>query len=245
MSTENRWRRAARRLVLATTGVLAGLVGVAALATPAAAHVTVNPSEASQGGYTRIAFRVPNEADSAATTKIEAFLPTDHPIGSVRTMPVPGWTAKVVSGTLASPIKTDDGEITEAPNKITWTADSAGTAIKPGEFLEFPVSLGPLPKTDSLVFKVLQTYSDGSVARWIEEPSGTTEPEHPAPVLTLTKAAGDNGPNVSRADGDAAPPADDDNSPALGIAIAGLVAGLLGLVLGGLAFLRTRGARTG
>src|SRR4051812_36870977 len=44
---------------------LAVAVGAAAtvllVAGPAAAHVTVNPSDATQGGYTKVAFRVPNE----------------------------------------------------------------------------------------------------------------------------------------------------------------------------------------
>jgi hypothetical protein len=33
----------------------------------ATAHVTVNPLEASRGGYTKLTVRVPNESDDAAT----------------------------------------------------------------------------------------------------------------------------------------------------------------------------------
>ena len=39
------------------------------------------------------------------------------------------------------------------------------------------MSLGPLPKADQFVFKALQTYTDGEVVRWIEEPTGGAEPE--------------------------------------------------------------------
>ena len=35
---------------------------------PASAHVTVNPREAVQGGYAKLAFRVPNEKAGASTT---------------------------------------------------------------------------------------------------------------------------------------------------------------------------------
>jgi hypothetical protein len=39
--------------------------------------------------------------------------------------------------------------------------------IKPGQFQEFDVSLGPLPNVDQLVFKALRYYSDGDTVRWI------------------------------------------------------------------------------
>jgi hypothetical protein len=39
------------------------------------------------------------------------------------------------------------------------------------------------------VLKTLQTYSDGTIVRWIDDTAaGQPEPEHPAPVLTLTAA---------------------------------------------------------
>jgi periplasmic copper chaperone A len=67
------------------------------------------------------------------------------------------------------------------------------TQVKPGQFREFDVSLGPLPKTDRIVFKALQTYSDGDIVRWIDVPQdGQAEPEHPAPVLKLPPASGNN-----------------------------------------------------
>jgi uncharacterized protein YcnI len=155
-------------------------------ATSAFAHVTVNPREAAQGRYAKLAFRVPNERDGLNTTKLEVNFPTDHPLASVSVRPHAGWTYSVVKAKLATPIKSDDGEISEGVSKVTWT----GGAIKPGEFDEFEVSVGPLPDdVDSLTFKALQTYSDGEVVRWIEEaPAGGGEVDHPAPVLKLTKA---------------------------------------------------------
>ena len=160
-------------------------------ATSAFAHVTVNPQQAAQGSYIKLAFRVPNERDGVDTTKLEVNFPVDHPIASVSVRPHPGWTYTVDRTKLANPIKSDDGEISEAVTKITWT----GGAIKPGEFDEFEVSVGPLPDdVDSLTFKALQTYRDGQVVRWIDEAApGAAEPDHPAPVLTLTKASSDSG----------------------------------------------------
>jgi periplasmic copper chaperone A len=170
--------------------LLVALAAGAALvlpATSALAHVTVNPREATQGGYAKLAFRVPNERDNANTTKLEVNFPADHPFASVSVRPQPGWTYNVEKTKLATPIKSDDGEISEAISRITWS----GGVIKPGEFNEFEVSVGPLPDdADSLTFKALQTYSNGEVVRWIEEaPAGGGEVDHPAPVLKLTKAA--------------------------------------------------------
>jgi uncharacterized protein YcnI len=227
-----------RAVRLAATAIAAAAAGVLLLATPASAHVTVNAQDARQGGFTRVAFRVPTESDTLSTTKVEVHLPQDTPIASVSTMPVPGWTVKVSKTKLAQPIKTDDGELTEAVSVITWTA-GPGAAIKPGQFQEFPVSLGPLPEVDQLVFKALQTYSDGSVVRWIDE---TPDADRPAPRLKLLPAAAAATSQAAAPSPAAAGSDDGTDSTALGLAAAGLVAGLAGLVLGALALARTRRA---
>ncbi|MGC3860009.1 YcnI family protein [Micromonospora chersina] len=233
-----RLRRPATAAALTLAAVATAVLG---LAGPASAHVTVNPAEAKQGGYGRFAFRVPNESDTASTTKVEVNLPENAPVGSVSTMPVPGWTVTVEKRKVDPPIEVHGSQLTEAVSKLTWTAAPNG-GVKPGEFQEFPVSMGPLPPTDRMVFKVLQTYSDGNISRWIEEPTpGGEEPENPAPVLTLTAASASASP-VASAPAAAADDDDDDadTGGATALGVAGLVAGLAGLVLGGLAFLRTR-----
>jgi uncharacterized protein YcnI len=233
-------RRTLRNAFVVAAAVALGVLGFAGAAD---AHVTVDPDTATQGGYARIAFRVPTESDTASTTKLDVQLDTSHPVASVSTMPVPGWTAQTTTAQLATPLTDDDGnKITEAVSQITWTATSADTAIKPGQFQEFPVSLGPLPKTGKLVFKVLQTYSDGSVVRWIDEAAaGQAEPEHPAPVLNLTAASDDATPAATASTAAAAASSGDStDTTALTVGIIGAVLGLVGLILGGLAFLRTR-----
>ena len=65
-----------------------------------------------------------------------------------------------------------------------------GARSRPGGFDLFTVFGGPLPtkNTNKLVFKALQTYSDGTVVRWIQTPvKGAPEPDNPAPTLVLTK----------------------------------------------------------
>ncbi|WP_433390660.1 YcnI family copper-binding membrane protein [Micromonospora sp. KLBMP9576] len=231
-----------RRIASVAAALTLGVVATAVLgfAAPASAHVTVDPQEATQGGYGRFAFRVPNESDTASTTKVEVVLPENAPVGSVSTMPVPGWTVALEKRRVDPPVEVHGSQLSEAVAKITWTA-TGNAGVRPGQFQEFPVSMGPLPQVDTMVFKTLQTYSDGNVQRWIEEPTpGGAEPESPAPVLTLTGSSA----------APAAPQADDDDDDAetdgvaTGLAVAGLVAGLGGLLLGGLAYSRTRRAPT-
>jgi|KBSSwiStaDraftv2_1062776.scaffolds.fasta_scaffold11686_3 uncharacterized protein YcnI len=219
---------AARRSRTLLATLTAGIAALLILPATASAHVTVQPGNAEPGGYTRVTFRVPNERDDASTVKLEVTFPVGHPLASVSVQPVQGWTAKVVKSQLATPIKNDDGEITEAVSAITWS----GGSIAPGEFQEFPVSLGPLPSAGtSLVFKSLQTYSDGEVVRWIDVPQpGADRPEHPAPTLTIAEPAVTAPPAAGAGDTDDSGP----DAAAIGLGAAGLVTGLvaLGVALG-------------
>ena len=244
-----------RQRFLTRAGVVAavGAAAVLGFAGTAFAHVTISPDTAPRGGDATVAFRVPNEEDDAMTTKLEIDLPVDRPIAVVDTEPVAGWTAVATTSKLATPIKSDDGEVTAAVTKVVWTA-SAGAGIKPGQFQQFFVSLDSLPDADSIEIKALQTYSDGKVVRWIDDPApaGADESEHPAPVLTLVKSV--EGGDTTASAAPAAPAAEtpaatvaakasNGSGAALPIAIVGLVLGLIGAVLGLLAYRRTA-ART-
>ncbi|MFD3929738.1 YcnI family protein [Streptomyces sp. NPDC058614] len=239
------------RTTLRRAGLVAGLAtaGVLAAAGAAFAHVTVHPESYAKGATDGVlTFRVPNEEDTASTTKVQVFLPTDHPVLGVLVTPEAGWTAQVTTTKLKTPVKTDDGSITDAVSEITWT----GGRIRHGEYQDFNVAFGQLPDdVDQLTFKTLQTYSDGSVVRWIEEAEqGGDEPENPAPVLTLTATtAADSGEAASSsADSGSAPAAESSaassDSTARGLGIAGLVVGVLGLAAAGFALARARGARS-
>ncbi len=204
-------------------------LALTAATTAASAHVTANPNTAVPGSYTKVSFRVPNEEPSADTTRLQIDLPMDHPIASVSVRPVPGWKIKVETKKLATPIKSDDAETTKAVSRITWS----GGRIAPGEFEEFDVSLGPIPKgTDRLLFNTAQTYSDGTVVNWNQDPgTGAQEPEHPAPTLHLTADKPSPAP--------AAEKAPTDGTTRL-LAALGLAAGILGALLGAVALMRSR-----
>ncbi|MBB2740579.1 UNVERIFIED_ORG: uncharacterized protein YcnI [Microbispora rosea subsp. rosea] len=238
-----------RRAATVTAGALALTIG---LAVPALAHVTVNPGTAVQGSWTKIAFRVPNERDSASTTKVEVEFPIDHPLPFVSVRPVPGWDVKLTRGKLPKPVVSDDGDkITESVLKITWT----GGKIESGQFQEFEASVGPLPKNvDALEFPTTQTYSNDEVVKWADAPKADgSEPEHPAPTLKLVAAeeGEDDQHSAAPASPAAAPTvaavaSDDDHeggntTPALVLGGLGLVAGLVGAGAGITALRRSRG----
>jgi uncharacterized protein YcnI len=222
--------------------VVAGTVAALtlAIAAPAAAHVSVSSASAVQGGFSTVTFKVPNESDDASTTKLEVTLPADTPVASVSVRPVPGWNAVAEESKLATPLEAHGTQITEAVSKITWTA-SGDAAIKPGQFQTFDVSLGPLPEAPQMIFKALQTYSDGTVVRWIDEPATDgTEPEHPAPVLKLAAAGAADAaaPAAQPAAAPAAAPADSSNTSGTTFGIIGAALGLLALILALLAYRR-------
>lgn len=224
-------------------------------AQPASAHVSVKTADkATQGGFATIAFQVPNEMSDANTTKLRVQFPSDHPLLYVNVKPVPGWTYTVTKTKLTKPESPYGEEITEAVSEITWE----GGQVKPGEFEQFPVSIGPLPEgVDAVSFPAIQTYDNGEDVSWIEKPAaGGEEPEHPAPSLALVAkdaaaegsataaTAGAAADGSSSASTDAAAPAASDSSN--GLAVAGLVVALVALGLAGFAAVTaTRAGRAG
>lgn len=95
---------------------------------------------------------------------------------------------------LDPPLERNGRTVTEVVGTVTWTA-MPGTRIGPGEFLEFPLSLGPLPTdTELLLLPATQAYDDGEVVAWNEPPAADgAEPEHPAPAVALAPAATEGG----------------------------------------------------
>jgi uncharacterized protein YcnI len=218
-------------LLLAAFTVLLAATGIAS------AHVTVSSQDAVAGGFGKVTFRVPNESDTASTTRIRIQVPTDTPFASLRTQPVPGWTVTLTRTPLDPPVTDDDGnQITEAVSVVEFAA-ADGVGIRPGEFQEFSLSGGPFPDADSLSFPVVQSYSDGSESAWIEPTvDGQAEPEHPAPVLTLSAAAAGDAPAASTdtaaAEHSHGAVSNQPAGAALFVAILALLAGIAGVVLG-------------
>jgi uncharacterized protein YcnI len=222
----------ARTLRRAAAVAVSAAAGVLLVSAPALAHITTTPDSAAAGSAAVLTFHVPNEEAGADTTQLDIRIPTDHPIAQLLVKPVLGWTISVRTVTLPKPVVTDDGQFTQAVAEVIWS----GGRIRPGQFQDFTVSADPLPQgVSELVFKAIQTYSNGNVVRWIDLPqAGQPVPDHPAPVLTLTTptpapAATAGARTVAVTPGaDAADAAD---AAARLLAIAGLVISLLALVV--------------
>ena len=208
---------------------------VLTLASPAFAHVTLEPSSAPKGTDAVLTFVAPNESEKGAKmTKLAVIFPQDHPIAEALTLPIAGWSASATSVKVTTPIQTDSGTVNEAVGTVTWTAASGGGTAS-GQFQTFSVSVGLPDATGALTFKATQTYSDGTVVNWDQATvAGGDEPPNPAPVLTLT--AGENPSTTQPAATSSS--SSDDTGKTLGIIA--LIVGGIGLIIAVVALVRGR-----
>lgn len=227
LPTRRHWpRRAALAAAL-------GAAGLALLPATAGAHVTVHTDSTASGSFSALTFRVPNESDTASTVKLEVQLPKDTPFLYVSSKPIPGWTVKMTEAPLPEPVESEGTKITKAITTVTWTA-SGGAAVKPGEYQDFSISAGPLPKPGTIELPAVQTYSDGEVVKWNQPtPASGEEPEYPVPTFVITAAEAEGShtdaapaPNTGEA---AASPTDSTDPLARGLAIGGILVGAAGV----------------
>ncbi|PBC75607.1 uncharacterized protein YcnI [Streptomyces sp. TLI_235] len=149
--------------------VAAALAGTLLLAGPAFAHVEVQAQPAQALATNAVVtFSGEAESQSAGIAKVQVVLPEGITPADVTLAQAPqGWA-------------------------FTATADGytvGGPALAPGEDAVHKITVRQLPNAKELVFKTLETYSDGHIDRWIELPQNGATPEHPAPVLELAPAA--------------------------------------------------------
>jgi len=220
-------------------------VAAGALAVPAAAqaHVTVQPTSVPAGAETVLSVRVPNERDDASTVKVDVKLPPGFVSASWEA--IPGWSVRAVKQKLSKPVQTDDGPIDEQVGEIVWTAADRKAGIQPGEFRDFPLSVViPGKAGQTLTFKALQTYSNGSVVRWIGAP-GADEPAPRVELTSATTAAADPGTR-RRANPQPAPAAaaSSDGGSSDTLSIVALIVGVVGLLVAGVAVAMARGSRS-
>jgi hypothetical protein len=222
---------------------LVGAFGALLVAAPAAAHTsaTVEPAVAGAPNAT-VSFNAAAESTTAGITSLKVVLPLGITPADVTYLDGPaGWALQ----------PDNEGYVVSGP------------AVPVGRDVQHRVRVKQLPLTPAVVFKVLQTYTDGRIDRWIEIPSGANaNPENPAPVVQLAAppggfpsgavsnvptpastdhGGGDPGPSASPVDADPTTAADpDDGSPLpwIFVSIAVVVA------LAGGAFAYTRRKRT-
>ncbi len=172
MSDNSFISRALITAAAATSLALGAVVGSA----PASAHVHVDADDPVQGDSAMITFRVPNESDAGSpTTELSVALPN---LTAVSTAAMPGWTARLDRDNAAGTVRS-----------VTWSA-APNSGIGADQFGLFVVRV-QLPNSPTVSFPATQTYADGTVVHWDQQPlPGGGEPEHPAPMLTLTAGGG-------------------------------------------------------
>jgi uncharacterized protein YcnI len=155
---------------------LAAAIACVALlvAAPAAlAHARVSPAVSLAGELQLYSLAVPTEKAGLQTTKIVMTVPKGFGIDSF--VPAPGWTMSARSH--------GSGEDTVV-QQVTWTGGHTPTGDDSlFQFLAQPASPG------TYTFRVLQTYSDGSLVDW----SGSESSEDPAPAITAVSSLGGGG----------------------------------------------------
>ncbi|HEU5063260.1 MAG TPA: YcnI family protein [Solirubrobacterales bacterium] len=220
----------AKAMKLKITFVLAVALALAA-PVAAAAHVTLQPEEAEAGAYTVFDVHVPNESADKVTTRVEVKFPPGFFFASYR--PVAGWTVEVKMAKRDNPLTARNEKVNPQVARVTWTADDAGAAVQPGQFVDFPVSMQVPPggAGDTLTFRALQTYEGDEVARWV----GAPDSDRPAPQVAVT-AGGENQGAGSHAAAAGSEPSeeasDDSDSASKGLGIAALVIAILALLIG-------------
>lgn len=224
---------------LARTAALPVVVGASFLVVaPASAHVTITPSSTAAGSSSVLSFSIGHGCDGSPTTKVAIKVP--EAITSVTPTRNPQWNVDTVMEKLDEPVTDGHGnEVTERVSQVVYTAR---TPLPDGERDTFELSLS-LPDTEgeTIAFPTVQTCEQGQTA-WTEvaaEGQDSHDLESPAPLVSITAAGDDehaHGESDASAEGDSA----DEDSEGNGLAVAGLVAGVLGLLAGGAALASSR-----
>jgi uncharacterized protein YcnI len=241
-----------RKTVRALGALGAATGGMLLMAAPASAHITPDKDEVAADSFSDVTLTVPHGCDESPTKQLTIEVPEQ--LNEVTPAVHPGWDIEVATEELPEPIDDGEGgEITERMSQVVYTAEQGNEL--PGHYRD-SFTLGfraPDAEGQYLFFKVVQTCVEGETP-WIEEYTGEgEEPEHPAPALLIGPAAGDGhgggaeaeeaeeeAPEAEEVAATAAADDSDDSDSSTGIAVAGLVAGLLGLGAGGLALVRSR-----
>jgi uncharacterized protein YcnI len=124
----------------------------------AAAHVVVKPNEVGVGAFQTFTIGVPVEKD-IPTTGLRVVIPQGlkHVSPNVK----PGWTISIQREG-----EGDDARVTE----VSWT----GGIIPEGQRDDFLFSAQVPSEQTTIIWKAYQTYQDGTVISWDQDPNEQT-----------------------------------------------------------------------
>jgi uncharacterized protein YcnI len=161
---------------------------IAVLATPAAAHVTLESQEAKVGATYKAVLRVPHGCEDAATTALRVRIPDG--VIAVKPMPKPGWTLTTVTGKYEKTYSFfHNAKLSEGVTEISWSGGKLPDAWY-DEFVFSGFIAADLEAGKTIYFPVVQECEKG-VNRWIEIPAAgkkSSDYPEPAPALKLLPA---------------------------------------------------------
>jgi uncharacterized protein YcnI len=224
-----------RGLILASA-----LVAVLAIASPAGAHVSVSPADQAAGEYTVLTFGVGHGCEEAGTTKVEIQIP--EPIVNVTPTVNLDWDVAVTEEPLATPIESEDGDITVRDAVVTYTKKGEALPHDLRDSFELSLQIPEGTEGDTLNFPTVQTCTEGENA-WVEIPEAGEDAhslESPAPFVTVAAATTHGDEPADDEETAAATSTDDDSSSSDTLAIIALIVGALGLGVGGFALAKAR-----
>lgn len=214
-------------------------IALLAGASTASAHVEVRAVGGAVAG--EIIVSVVSESLTADTISLAVRLPEN--VVQAEFPDVPGWTHSEEKVPLDPPLRIGGVDVTTRVSTVTWT----GGRIPQGQGAEFRLRVAVAAGTTrrGLAFPAVQTYSDGTVVRWIGAPTSDTPagvlatavPAVAAAAVTTTPTtptATSTQPGTPTTDGDGGNPA-------------GLIFALVGaaIAIGGVvAIVRSRRAKT-
>lgn len=223
------------RILLRSGAASALAIGLIASAGAASAHVHVDPEDAGAGEATTLTFSFGHGCDGSPTERLEIQIPES--VTEATPLDADGWSFDTTTdsdGRVATIVFTADTPIPDH-DEASVDIDVTIPDIEPGTVLEFPT---------------VQVCPDGEAA-WVQTTADDTEPDYPAPAVTVTEGSGpvDAEPNTGGDETDAeptsaaseAPDTDEDDEGSNTLLWVGV--GVLALAtIGGVVLFRSRAA---
>jgi periplasmic copper chaperone A len=163
------------------------VMAAAFAASPAGAHISLEPKQATIGSSYKAVFAVPHGCAGSATIKIRVQIPEG--VIAAKPMPKAGWNVEAINGKFAAEYDFHGSKLSEGVKEVVWS----GGKLPDHQYDEFVVSTfltdGLKPNT-TLYFPVVQECEQG-VSRWIDIPKEGGHEEHghdsksPAPGVKL------------------------------------------------------------
>lgn len=137
----------------------------------ASAHAVVKPNQAGVAAFQTFTLGVPSEKP-IPTTSVRLIIPDG--LNFVTPNVEPSWKVEVKTQSTGKQVKDYDGKMVDEqkPVEIDWTDGTIPSGLRD----EFAFSAQVPSQAGALNWKVYQTYADGSVLSWDQDPA-TPQPK--------------------------------------------------------------------